>query len=100
MKQYRQDAHIVSVIHWGSLWAAAAGSLLLREMQGPPGMAGIALGAALLIVGLAIPLLYSWRAHRLWTAVLPDKGLAFAGRGVILWEDIRRIERRRPLLAR
>jgi len=96
MKQYRQDLHSESLGYWFHFWFFGGLALLFQT----PRCCCILLGIGTLAVGFALTFIYDYRASHYWLSVLPEQGIGFAGRGVIRWEEIRSVERRRSILRR
>jgi hypothetical protein len=51
---------------------------------------------ALLILGPAALTVYLLRARKVWVSVDDSRGIVVSGRSVIAWEDILRVQRKRP----
>jgi hypothetical protein len=101
VKSYRQNAHVLSLVAWSLLCAAAAGLLFYhsaRIVSRPLHWMEIAGGAALLLLGPAAFVVYLLRANLVWVSVDPEEGIVVSGKRVIPWEEIERVERRRPKL--
>ncbi len=96
MKEYRQDAHTLSLAVWAALCAAVTVFLIAHGGSHP--VQELVLGAALLLFGPAALLVYILRARRVWVGVDPEQGIVVSGRFVLPWGEIERIERRRPRL--
>lgn len=101
VKEYRQNAHAASLIAWAILCFAVAfvlfahsARLVDREWR----LAEILGGVALLIFGPAALAVYLVRAETIRVAVKPDRGILIRGRTLIPWEEIERVERRKPRL--
>jgi hypothetical protein len=101
MKEYRQNSHTFSLAFWAVLCSATAIVLFIhshkivsRVLRTEEILGGI----ALLMFGPAALTLYLIRARRIWVSVDFSRGILVRGRHLIPWEDIRRVERRRPSL--
>jgi hypothetical protein len=100
VKQYRQDAHLVSLIFWAILCIAVAvvlfdhsHKILSRRLRDEEILAG----ATLLVLGPVVLALYLIRARLVTVSVSPEEGIRVREAYVIPWDQIYRIERRRPL---
>lgn len=103
MKQYRQDSHVFPLFCWAVLCVALAiftfvhshriVNRILRDEE-------IALGIGLLILGPAALAVYLVRARKVWVEIDPDRGIVVSGDRLIAWEEIWKIERRRPSFRR
>jgi hypothetical protein len=103
MKEYRQNSHSFSLAFWAVLCSATAIVLFVhshkivsRVLRTEEILGGI----ALLIFGPAALAVYLIRARQMWVSVDFARGILVGGRRLIPWEEIRRIERKRPLLRR
>jgi hypothetical protein len=99
MKEYRQDSHSFSLIFWAILCTATALVLFIHShkvVSRALKVEEILGGVALLIFGPAALAAYLLRARHVWVSVDQIRGIVVGGRRVIGWDDIRRIERRRP----
>jgi hypothetical protein len=99
MKEYRQNSHRGSLIFWAILCTATAlvlfvhsGKVVSRALK----VEEILGGVALLMFGPAALAVYLLRARQVWISVDNVRGLVMSGRRVIPWEEIQRIERKRP----
>jgi hypothetical protein len=99
MKQYRQNAHTWSLVFWALLCTATAivlfthsGKVVSRTLK----VEEILGGVALLMFGPAALAVYLLRARHVWVSVDNVRGLVVSGRRVIPWEDILKVERKRP----
>lgn len=100
MKEYRQNSHTRSLVFWAILCTATAVVLFLHSRQVVSRalkVEEILAGVALLIFGPAALTAYLLRARHVWVSVDQLRGLVVSGRRVIPWEDIRVVERKRPL---
>lgn len=103
MKEYRQNAHVVSLGFWAAICLTVAlflfhhsGTLLGRG----PRLAEILGGVALLVFGPMGFAIYLLRANMVWVVVDPARGLLVRGRDLVPWEAIEKVTRRRPRLRR
>jgi hypothetical protein len=101
MKEYRQNSHSFSLAFWALLCTATAIVLFVhshkivsRVLRTEEILAGI----ALLIFGPAAFAIYLIRARRVWVSVDQLRGVVVSGRRTIVWDDIYKVERRRPAL--
>jgi hypothetical protein len=101
MKEYRQNSHSFSLAFWALLCTATAFVLFVhspkivnRVLRSEEILGGV----ALLIFGPAALALYLIRARRIWVSVDFGRGILVRGRHLLPWEDIQRVERRRPSL--
>jgi hypothetical protein len=101
MKEHRQNSHAASLVVWAVMSACLAGFLFWhaghivnRRLE----VLEIAGGAALLLFGPVALVVYLVRANLVWVAVDPQQGVVVSGKRVIAFEDIVRVERRRPRL--
>jgi hypothetical protein len=101
MKEYRQNSHAKSLVVWAILCTATAivlfnhsHRILSRVLKTEEILAGV----ALLILGPAALTVYLLRARKVWVSVDDGRGIMVSGRSVIAWEDIVRIQRKRPSL--
>jgi len=99
MKEYRQNSHARSLIVWAVLCTVTAfilfahsGKVVNRALKVEEILAGV----ALLIFGPAALTAYLLRARHVWVSVDHLRGIVVSGRRVIPWDDIRRVERKRP----
>ncbi|HUR39188.1 MAG TPA: hypothetical protein VM222_06825 [Planctomycetota bacterium] len=99
MKQYRQDSHAKSLVAWAILCTATAivlfahsHKILNRVLKTEEILAGV----ALLVLGPAVLSVYLLRARKVWVSVDDGRGIVVSGHSVIAWEDILRVERKRP----
>src|SRR5688572_18134802 len=100
MKEYRQNSHTRSLIVWAVLCTVTAlvlfvhsGKVVSRALKVEEILAGV----ALLIFGPAALTAYLLRARHVWVSVDHLRGIVVSGRRVIPWDDIRRVERKRPV---
>jgi hypothetical protein len=103
MKRYRQDAHVIPLVFWAVLCAAAAtiffvhsGKISNRVLS----LEEIVAGVGLLVLGPLALTVYLVRARTVWVGVDPERGIVFRGERLIPWDEIRSVERRRPRLRR
>ena len=103
MKEYRQDSHAVPLVFWALLCVALAvfcfvhsHRIISRRLRDEE----IGLGTALLVLGPTVLSVYLVRARKVWVGVDPGQGIVVSGSKVIPWEEISRIERRRPKFRR
>jgi hypothetical protein len=99
MKEYRQNSHTRSLIVWTILCTATAlvlfyhsHKIVSRALRTEEILAGV----ALLIFGPAALAAYLLRARRVWVSVDQIRGIVVAGGRVIPWEEVLRVDRRRP----
>lgn len=103
MKEYRQNAHTFSLILWAVLCSATAAVLFVhsRPVVGRDlDVVELLAGVALLIFGPAALTAYLLRARHVWVSVDQIRGIVVSGRRVIPWDDIRKVERWRPMFRR
>jgi len=99
MKQYRQNSHTRSLILWAVLCTATAIVLFVHSnkvVSRALKVEEILSGVALLMFGPAALAVYLLRARHVWVSVDNVRGLVVGGRRVIPWEEIQRIERKKP----
>jgi len=99
MKEYRQNSHTFSLAFWALLCTATAIVLFVhshRIVSRVLRTEEILAGVALLIFGPAAFAVYLIRARRLWVSVDQLQGIVVSGRRTISWDDIYKVERRRP----
>ena len=95
MKEYRQNAHVKSLVVWAVLCVAVAVVLFWqRELR----WVEIVGGVVLLIIGPVGLAVYLIRVETHWVSVDPERGILVRGKRLIPWEEIVRIDRRRPRL--
>ena len=95
MKEYRQNAHMKSLVVWAVLCVVVAVVLFWqRELH----WVEIAGGVVLLIIGPVGLAVYLIRVETHWVSVDPERGILVRGKRLIPWEEIVRIDRRRPRL--
>jgi hypothetical protein len=99
MKEYRQNSHSRSLIVWAILCSATAfvlfyhsHKIVSRALRTEEILGGV----ALLIFGPAALAAYLLRARRVWVSVDQVRGIVVGGGRLIPWEDVRRVDRRRP----
>jgi len=100
MKEYRQNSHTGSLVFWAILCTATALVLFLHSnkvVSRALKVEEILAGTALLIFGPAALAVYLYRARHVWVSVDNVRGIVVSGRRVIPWDEIRTVERRRPL---
>lgn len=103
MREYRQNAHVRSLVAWALMCAAAAAVLFWhsgRIVDRALRIEEIAGAVLLLVVGPAVLAVYLIRAELVWVSIEPARGVLVRGKRLIPWESIVRIERRRPKLRR
>jgi hypothetical protein len=103
MKEYRQNSHAGSLIFWTVLCSATAAVLFVHSNQivsRALRIEEILAGIALLIFGPLAFTVYLIRARKVWVGFRPDEGLVLGGNRLIPWDEIYRVERRRPVLRR
>jgi hypothetical protein len=101
MREYRQNAHVVSLSFWAMICLATAIFLFWHSgkiLKRMPKTAEVAGGVALLMFGPVALTAYLLRANLVWVAVDPARGLLVRGRHLIPWEAIEKVTRRRPRL--
>ena len=99
MKEYRQSSHAKSLVFWAILCTATAFVLFAhshRILSRVLKMEEILAGVGLLILGPAALTVYLLRARMVWVSVDDGRGIVVSGGSVIAWEDILRVERKRP----
>jgi hypothetical protein len=101
MKEYRQNAHVRSLVVWAVLCVVVAvilfdpsGKYLERELR----WVEIVGGVLLLIVGPVGLAVYLIRVETHWVSVDSERGILVRGKRLIPWDEIVRIDRRRPRL--
>ena len=100
MKEYRQNSHARSLIFWAILCTATAIVLFVHSnkvVSRALKVEEILAGVALLMFGPAALAVYLLRARHVWVSVDNVRGIVVSGRRVIPWEEIRRVERKRPV---
>jgi hypothetical protein len=103
MKEYRQNSHTLSLSFWAVLCAAVATVLLVHShkvVSRSLKVEEIAAGLGLLVVGPAALAVYLIRARRIWVGVDHLRGIIVGGTRTLLWDEILRVERRRPAFRR
>ncbi|HXX93071.1 MAG TPA: hypothetical protein VEN81_05525 [Planctomycetota bacterium] len=101
MKQYRQDSHVLPLVFWALLCVAVAIFLFFQShkiISRTLRIEEIAAGVGFLILGPAALVVYLIRARSLWVALDPERGILLQGKHLIPWEELKRVERRRPRL--
>lgn len=99
MKEYRQSSHAFPLAFWAVLCTAAAIVLFVhshRIVSRVLRTEEVLGGVALLIFGPAALAVYLIRARQVWVSVDPGRGILVSGRRTISWEEIRRVDRKRP----
>jgi hypothetical protein len=99
MKTWRQDLHVIPLGGWALLCIITAFAIFdHRHGRGLPPFRILELlvGVAILIVAPTVFAIYLWRARSVWVKLDPAKGLVLPGGGLIAWESIRRVRRKRP----
>jgi hypothetical protein len=103
MKEYRQNSHTFSLAFWAALCTATAIVLFVhshkivsRALKAEEILAGV----AFLIFGPAALAVYVIRSRAVWVSVDHVRGLVVNGTRTIPWEEVYRVERRRPRLRR
>jgi hypothetical protein len=100
VKEYRQNVHRYSLLFWALLCTSTAvfcfvhsHHLISRRLRIEETLAGV----LFLILGPAALTAYEVRSRLVWVS-LSDDGLVISGGRTIPWEEIREVQRRRPLL--
>ena len=85
MREYRQNAHVRSLVIWAVLCVVVAIVLFLqRELR----WVEIVGGVVLLIIGPVGLAVYLIRVETHWVSVDPERGILVRGKRLILWEEI------------
>ena len=96
MKEYRQNAHVRSLVVWAVLCVVVAivlfWQLELRWVE-------IAGGVVLLIIGPVGLAVYLIRVETHWVSVDSERGILVRGKRLIPWEEIVRIDPSSPKAA-
>ena len=102
MKTWRQDLHLIPLGLWALLCIVTALSIFHQGRHVGRGFGALEMlvGVLVLMVAPTVFAIYFWRSRRVWVQVDPAKGLVVSGRGVIEWESVRRVRRKRPMFVR
>ena len=101
MQEYRQNAHVISLFIWSVLCVAVAIILFVHSTEIiDRGLrwAEIVGGVVLLVIGPVGLAIYLIRVETLWVSVDSERGILVNGKRLIRWEEIVRVDRRRPRL--